>query len=576
MADEEQTCAVCCYYTYYGCQVPQEPLSKNSRALWAEGAAAIKKHIFPIFPRWACYYWLFIQLALALLGVLLSAVSYGIRETNEASNVIQLVMVSILAYGTIFHLVILGFTSCGLLNTESFKYFDPVNNVAFELLLYPAVIASITDVLHNRHYEFSATANIVSFAAAVVVGVLYVFSAYLIRIMLVGTVVYRLAKKIHTRKLKYTYFLVYLCFNVIVQAVVQVLLFALIGVRLQAENGSISSFLWAMFVLGEALPLAGIFAYFITTHKYVEEFPMDYNSNENTDRNPYECIHPFFSPVQVLLCALLAFLIVVFFLCFSLTLQDSGEVAGTLFGFYSNPDSDYFSIIVTLFSLALGITILVNCFPLVVALFGLLAVLAFPLVLVVCLGCATGWIDYGKCKCCGVCSKACTNDCLRCTVDCGGCNFSDWKMCNCTCRDRSLCHDCSEACIRECTDCCKMCECGKMCDVDCGCDCDFKGCVKDLCNCKKICNCKEICSCSSDNWLILVLCCPCLLIAAFAKDCSLKECCGSCFEGCVECIGETIAQYCVYILILGFLILITGGLILVPLLGILIILGLGN
>ena len=173
---------------------------------------------------------------------------------------------------------------------------DIIRTIVTEVFLYFAFILTLHGVTTGESYQTFFSVNSsnfkedlgVGFALLGVIGISFVLTAGVMRMYLIVSAVKSLLQSRKSNNsnadLSIKTFLCGFCVYATAQCVAQALLIVFVGHYFHKasfpqdplENGATfdSGLKWYFAILAEALPLGGLFLYFITTQKLVEEFPI--------------------------------------------------------------------------------------------------------------------------------------------------------------------------------------------------------------------------------------------------------------------------------------------------------------
>ena len=167
-----------------------------------------------------------------------------------------------------------------------------------ELILYPLLICDMFEFITGQGWKNETATDRLGFALFIVSSGALVVYVYIVRLLIVFGMMYRVQKG---RKLKKVsdhdeaysasaiWVQLYFYIHVLGQMLVQILMLISIGAKIQYENREtentaaasgdgasihISPFLWYMIVAGYILPFLGFLTFFIVTYYWVQEFPI--------------------------------------------------------------------------------------------------------------------------------------------------------------------------------------------------------------------------------------------------------------------------------------------------------------
>lgn len=427
----------CLYNSCFGFSVLTNRLSHTLRGAWKSGTRLAIDTSLPVFSIQSRYIIFATQLLIVTACMILSFAATPLKNENLVRTLSLLACLIV----NVFERII---SWCGCCRSKQKTYnafSDITRNLLTDVFLYPAVVASIVDALNTRSYntvlsiwDESIYANVsdtngvikddainISLNGAVLL--LFIVMVHGLRLGQLGRIVKTLVghfkENISGASSSARAFITTFFVHVLIWSVVQLLYLLLIGFRIQAEMTEssqpqvlgMSVYLFIMMICGGLVPLLGIFMYFITAQKWVEEFPiallLDHTSSTQSpsgtarDSINYQfkalhtyntkcsgCLfglmHPLMSPFQLLIM-MMFFSLWVLFVCTFPVFNTDFTYLDLSFG---KAASALHNIVVM--GVVYGLTVLLSFFvsflPLVYGLLGL-AMLPFWCLFYICVGC---------------------------------------------------------------------------------------------------------------------------------------------------------------------------------------------
>lgn len=430
---------VCCYYSCFGFTTFTDRLSPTLRAAWKQGLKQITKTALPVFGTQWRYLLFSLQALITTVCIILSFASTPLSGENVVRN-ISLVVCLIM---NITERVISWCGCCQSKQSTYNAYSDITRNLLTDILLYPAVIASIMNTLNTKSYNVvfslwnesiynvsnakeAKQDDAINFSMNMLVILLFVVMVYCLRFWQLGSIVRSLLrefkKNVSGAHSTARVFIVVFFMHALIQSIVQILYIVLISYRIQRELSDqlstnfqifgVSIYLFIMMVCGGLVPLMGTFMYFITAQKWAEEFSiaflLDHTPSDPSNvlchyidhveqqfkllhRYNMQCsgclfgiIHPLVSPLQLLVTITFFALWVLFVATYPITALDSAQLDLSL----SDPSHGFFGLIGTaiVYGLVIILSLLGNLLPLAYGLIGLVMIPFWGL-FYTCIGC---------------------------------------------------------------------------------------------------------------------------------------------------------------------------------------------
>lgn len=416
------SCNTCLYYSCFGFTIFTDRLSPALRGAWKSGAKLATNITLPVFSLQSRYIIFATQALITAACMILSFASTPLK--NE--NLVRTVSLTACLIVNVLERVI---SWCGCCQSKQKMYnsvSDITRNLLTDIFLYPAVVASIMNTLNTRSYntvlsiwDDSVYANVsnadevieedaINISLNATVLLLFIIMVHGLRLGQLGKVVASLLGKlkgdVSGARSTARVFIIGFFVHVLIWSVVQLLYLLLIGFRLQTEMTEssqpqvlgVSVHLITMMICGELVPLLGIFMYFITAQKWVEEFPIALHLNHAAstqspsgaayDRIKYQfktlhttntkcsgclfgLIHPFMSPFQLLITMVFFILWLLFVCTFPVSSTDSTYLDLS----FGNTSSSLRNTVVmaVAYGLIVVLSLLVSLLPLVYGLLGL-------------------------------------------------------------------------------------------------------------------------------------------------------------------------------------------------------------
>lgn len=426
----------CLYNSCFGFSVFTNRLSPTLRGAWKSGTRLVLDTSLPVFSIPSRYIIFATQLVITAACMILSFAATPLKNENlvRTLSLLACLIVNVLERG-------ISWCCCCRSKRKTYNAFsDITRNLLTDIFLYPAVVASIVDALNTRSYntvlsiwDKSIYANI-SNANGVIkddainvslngtVLLLFIVMVHGFRLGQLGKIVKTLVRQfkenISGARSSAHVFITGFFVHVLIWSIVQLLYLLLIGFRIQAEMTEssqpqvlgLSMYLFIMMICGELVPLFGIFMYFITAQKWVEEFPiallLDHTSSTQSpswavrDNIKYQfkalhtsniksgclygLVHPMMSPFQLLIMMMFFTLWVLFVCAFPVSSTDFTYLELS----FGKASSSLHNIIVmgVVYGLTVLFSLFVSLLPLLYGLLGL-AMLPFWCLFYVCVGC---------------------------------------------------------------------------------------------------------------------------------------------------------------------------------------------
>ena len=310
----------------------EEPLlTETLRKGRAEGLSNFKEAIFPLIPDLLRMVWVIFELALVIVGLILSLVTLSLNQ-NRAFNIIHLVLIIL---STLLALVDGIFTfknsktcrkicskckentdkedknemkkgCCGKCYARCSNLFDIMRLILSEVIFYPLLVCDIFELIIGRGFEGKSPGDILGIVLFVISLILMILTVYVARIVvLIGMV--RNATAVRTPKPKEIeedkqkesvydltirksalWYQASFCVHVVLQMLAQLMMYIAIAAKIRYdnrnfyENGNtdegihISSNLGFMIFAGYVLPACGLFTFFIVTYYWSQQYPIGY------------------------------------------------------------------------------------------------------------------------------------------------------------------------------------------------------------------------------------------------------------------------------------------------------------
>ena len=425
-SDSDSCGKACCYSSCFGFAIFTNRLSPTLRDAWKSGVKYVTDTSLPVFSTQSRYILFSIQALITAACITLSFVSTPSKNENLVRSVslIACLIVNILER-------VISWCGCCQSKRKTYNAFsDITRNLLTDIFLYPAVIASIMNALNTQSYNVvlslwddSIYSNIsnsddviqddaINISMNVLVLLLFIVMVHILRLGQLGKIVKSLVGKfkenVSGARSTARVFIVIFFVHVFIESIIQILYLFLIGFRIHAEMTDpsqpqvfgVSVYLFIMMVCGELVPLLGIFMYFITAQKWVEEFPiallLDHTPSNRSlsgtvhDRVEYQfkelhtfnmkcsgclfgLLHPLVSPFQILIMMAFFALWALFVCTYPISSIDSTYLDLSL----SKASSSLFSTvgIAVVYGLLFLLSFLVNLLPLI---YGFLSLAMLP------------------------------------------------------------------------------------------------------------------------------------------------------------------------------------------------------
>ena len=410
----------CCYYTCFGFPTFTNRLSPTLRAAWRKGVKHMAEISLPVFSIQSRYILFCVQALVTLACIVLSFAFTSFKDENVVRGVS---LVACLVVNLLERIIV--WCGCCRSKRKCYNtYSDITRNIITDILLYPAVIASIMNALKTQSYNvvlslwddtiYTNTSNnalrddAINISMNTLVVLLFIVMVYALRLGQLGKIAKSLASKfkqnVSGARTSARVFIIVFFIHVFAETFIQILYLFLIGFRIHTEMSDssqpqilgVSVYLFIMMVCGELVPLLGIFMYFIAAQKWVEEFPIvlliDHTpsnrplSDTALERVEYQfkalhafntkcsgclfgLIHPMLSPFQMLLTILFFTLWVLFAFTYPIKSINSTYLDLSL-GSFSSSLVDGVEIIVV-YGFTVFLSFLVNLLPILYGLLGL-------------------------------------------------------------------------------------------------------------------------------------------------------------------------------------------------------------
>lgn len=416
------SCSTCLYYSCFGFAIFTNRLSPALRGAWKSGTKLATDISLPVFSFKSRYFIFATQALITAACMILSFAATSFK--NE--NLVRTVSLTACLIVNVLERVI---SWCGCCQSKQKTYnafSDITRNILTDIFLYPAVVASIVSILNTKSYntvlsiwDNSVYANVsnaddvkeedaINISLNGTVLLLFIIMVHGLRIGQLGKIVASLLGKfkvdVSGAGSTARVFIIAFFVHVLIWSVVQLLYLLLIGFRIQTEMTDssqpqvlgVSVHLMTMMICGELVPLLGIFMYFITAQKLVEEFPIALLLNHGSstqspsgaayDRIKYQfkthhttntkcsgcffgLIHPLMSPFQVLIMMVFFILWLLFACTFPVSSTDSTYL-DLSFG-NTSPSQWNTVVMAVVYGLVVVLSFLVSLLPLVYGLLGL-------------------------------------------------------------------------------------------------------------------------------------------------------------------------------------------------------------
>lgn len=415
-------CNACFYYSCFGFTIFTDHLSPTLRGAWNSGAKLITDISLPVFSFQSRYIIFATQALITAACMILSFAATPLKNENlvRTLSLIACLIVNVLER-------VISWCGCCQSKQKTYNAFsDITRNLLTDILLYPAVVASIVNTLNTKSYNTvlsiwnnSVYANVsnaddvmkedainISLNGAVLL--LFILMVHGLRLGQLGKIVALLLDKLKEdvsgARSTARVFIIAFFVQVLIWSVVQLLYLVLIGFRVQTEMTEssqpqvlgISVYLFIMMICGELVPLLGIFMYFITAQKWAEEFPIAILLNHAPstqslsgavyDRIKYQfktlhttnvkcsgcffgLLHPLMSPFQLLITMVFFILWLLFVCTFPISTTDSAYFDLS----FGNVSSSLLNTVVmaVAYGLVVVLSLIVSLLPLFYGLVGL-------------------------------------------------------------------------------------------------------------------------------------------------------------------------------------------------------------
>lgn len=388
----------------------------------------------PVFSTRTRYILFCVQALITIACIVLSVFATSFKE----ENLVRLVSLAAVIVVNLLERLIYWCGCCKSIRKSYDAYSDITRNFLTEIFLYPAVVASIMNALKNRSYNVvvslwdsgiynstSGTAlrdDAINFSLNGLVLVLFIFAVHLLRLGQLGSIVRSLLSKCKENasgaRRSSRVFIIGFFLHVLAETVVQFLFLFLIGSRIQTEMSTsshpsvlgVSVYLLIMMICGMLVPFFGIFLYFLSMQKWLEEFPIVLLIDHTPHNRPlsdttlervewqfkalhafntkcagcvFGLIHPMMSPLQMLAGIAFTILWVLFVFSFPVLELDSTSVELSLGSSFSSTVVVYMAVV---YGFAVIFSFLVNLLPITYGFLGM-AVLPFWIPFYLCVGC---------------------------------------------------------------------------------------------------------------------------------------------------------------------------------------------
>jgi hypothetical protein len=307
-------------------------LSPRLRKGRSDGVKDFLAAIFPLIPDVLRVVWVVIELALVIVGLVLSIVSLSLDE-NEVFNIVHFVLIivsTVLACFDGFFTIRSSDTckklfsrckckskaenvtmdkedaqnGCRKCCSHCTNLFDLLRLLISEAIFYPLLICDIFELIVGRGFEGKSSGDRLGFALFIISLLGMVLTVYVARIIVLAGMV-KNATAIRTPdpkqigeeqddydpniKRSAVCYQASFCAHVVLQMFAQVLMYIAIAAKIRYDNRHfyqfgntdesihVTAFLWYMIVAAYIVPFVGLLTFFIVTYYWSQQYPIGFH-----------------------------------------------------------------------------------------------------------------------------------------------------------------------------------------------------------------------------------------------------------------------------------------------------------